>query len=69
MLEVILEQAFFQVGFFEMNPQCKGCKHVDFMTMDWHYYEDWIKEHQCSACEKCGDLNFESNKPMPLYFS
>lgn len=69
MLELLLEQAFFEVGFFEMNPQCKGCKYVDFITMDWRHYEEWTKDHHCKTCEKFGDLKFTSDKPMPLYFA
>jgi len=50
-LDLMFNQAYFRVTFFEEHPQCKECEHVDSLVMDYQIYPAKKKSY-CEACEK-----------------
>lgn len=51
-LSLLFAQSDFRMKFFEKNPQCKGCKRVDVITMDYGIYRRIIVPEYCSKCPK-----------------
>jgi hypothetical protein len=49
-LSLLFGQSYFRITFYETHPQCKGCKHIDMLIMDYEIYPA-IKERHCKSCD------------------
>ena len=50
-LSLLFGQAYFKRQFYGDNPQCKGCKNIDLLVMDYQIYPAYKKRH-CLTCDK-----------------